>query len=199
MKASAPFVCALVLALNGQSSASSLGSGSPITFDFDALEVPRGDFFISNHMSSVYGSEVSTDGARTVNDDAAGDVYIATSIQLLNRGDFEITFEDVPIVGVQFEGHVIEATDGDDFSLTAYLGQAQVFSVVRTDGVEIFDSGWLDFGGPVDRMVISDDGRRDVGIDALTVMPVPEPAGLAWLALAAVSARRKRRYYSGIS
>ena len=164
-----------------------------ICFDFDSLAVPRGDLVISNYMTQTYGSDVSTDGARTIDDAAPGDVFIATSIQLLGRGDFVIRFEDAPIVGFQLEGHVINATPGDDFSLTAYLGLTQVFQFNRSGGIEVFDSGWNDFSGPVDRLVISDHGRVDVGIDQLCVMPVPEPASaMVWVALAVLTARKRR-------
>ena len=184
---------ALLLAPVSSAIGSTIGFGTPIAFDFDSLDVPRGDFVISNYMTSLYGSEVTTAGARTVNDEAAGDVFIATSIQLLDRGDFEVLFAEVPITGAQFEGHVIDATLGDDFSLKAFMGPTLVFSLVRSEGVEVFDSGWLDFGAAVDRLLISDSGRRDVGIDSLTVMAVPEPvSGLIWLAVAAVLLREPR-------
>jgi hypothetical protein len=151
---------------------------TPITFDFDTLQVPRGDFAISDYMSEVYGSAVSTDGARTVHEvSQASDIFIVTSLQLLNRGDFEILFESLPIIGAQFEGHVLDATIAEDFSFTAFNGETQVFRLERNTGLEErFDSGWLAFAGPVDRIVISDTGRRDVGIDDFVVQPVPEPA-----------------------
>jgi hypothetical protein len=150
---------------------------APITFDFNSLATPRGDFAISNYMSDVYGSGVSTDGARTVGERTdAADIFIATSLQLLGRGDFEIRFDTVPIIGAQFEGHIIDASSGEDFSFTAFNGTTQVLRVERNTGDEVFQSGWLAFPGPVDRIVISDNGRKDVGVDDLMVQPVPEPA-----------------------
>jgi hypothetical protein len=168
---------------------------APITFDFNSLATPRGDFAIGNYMSDIYGSGVSTDGARTVGERAdAADVFIATSLQLLGRGDFEIRFDAVPIIGAQFEGHIIDATVSEDFSLTAFNGATQVFRVERNTGEEVFQSGWLAFAGPADRIVISDSGRRDVGIDDLVVQPVPEPAaGLLLLIGGAALVRCRRR------
>ncbi len=167
-----------------------------VTFGFDSVEVPRGDFAISNYMTDVYGSAVSTDGARTVNGSGGlTDVFIATSLQLFQRGDFIIDFEETPITGAQFEGHVLDATQAEDFSFRAFAGDTQVFLFTRNTGEETFDSGWLEFPEPVDRVIISDSGRRDVGIDDFTVQPAPDPAtGMLLLAgLAFVSARRRGR------
>jgi hypothetical protein len=162
---------AAVLLLAGDARA-----GSTVTFDFDTLSPFRGDAFISGYMSNVYGSPVMTEGARTVADDFIdSDIFIATSIQFLGRGDFEITFGEVPIVGASFEGHVIDATVGDDFRFTAYFDAAEVFSFTRNDGAEVFEAGFFSFPGPANRLVISDTARKDVGIDNLTVQPVPEP------------------------
>lgn len=155
-----------------------LAGGVPgtVTFDFDELEARRGDFTISNYMSDVYGSEVSTDGARTTTEtDNDADLFIATSLQLLGRGDFVIEFRDVPIIAAQFEGHVLDATGGDDFRFRAFAGDEEVFVFTRNTGEETFDSEWLFFPEPVDRLIISDNGRRDVGLDDFVVQPVPEP------------------------
>jgi len=155
------------------------GGGLPptVTFNFDGLEIRRGDHTVSDYMTGLYGSEITTDGVRTLaerDDDA--DVFIATSLQLLNRGDFIIEFLDVPILGAEFEGHVIDATATDDFRFRAFHGDDEVFLFTRNTGEEVFSSGWLDFPEPVDRLMVSDSGRRDVGIDDFTVQPVPEPA-----------------------
>lgn len=146
------------------------------TFDFDALEVPRFAGAIEDYMTALYGSTVMVRDARTVHErDDETDVFIATSLQLLGRGDFVIEFPDAPIIGAQFEGHVIDATISEDFSFRGFHGSEEVFVFSRNVGEEIFDSGWLSFPEPVDRIVVSDTGRRDVGIDDLTVQAVPEP------------------------
>lgn len=177
----------LWLPIVGLLAASASAGGVPalVTFDFNSLDIRRGDSVISNYMTDVYGSDISTDGARSVaerDDDA--DIFIATSLQLLNRGDFIIEFLDVPILGARFEGHVIDATTSDDFRLRAFAGDDEVFLFTRNVGEEVFDSGWLDFTVPVDRLIISDSGRRDVGIDDFTVQPVPEPATIMLAAVA---------------
>jgi hypothetical protein len=159
-----------------------------ITFDFDSLAVPRFDTTISAAMTALYDSPVATDGARTVRESfIPNDVFIATALQLLGRTDFEIIFEEVPIVGLSFEGHVIDATPDDDFRLTAYHGTEVVLVYTRDDGSEVFESGWLALDQPADRLVVSDGGRVDVGVDNLCVEPVPEASSAALLLLGAAA------------
>ena len=169
--------------------------GTFVTFDFNALDSRDRSSAISDYMTATYGSTVSVTGARAFAEDTdASDIFIATSFQLFSRGDFEIVFEEVPILGVQFQGHVIDGTIGDDFSFTAFDGDIERLSFSRDDGVTVFDSGWIDFGGPVDRLVVTDGGRKDVGIDDLTVAVVPDPAtGLLLLAGACVGRVLRRR------
>ena len=60
---------------------------------------------ISRCMTAVYGSGVTTNGAR----DGRGVVHprrddehvCTTSLQLLNRGDFEVLFESMPIISAR--------------------------------------------------------------------------------------------------
>ena len=169
--------------------------GAFVTFDFNALDARDRSSAISDYMTAVYGSTISVTGARAFEEETnASDIFIATSFQLFNRGDFEIVFEEVSILGAQFQGHVIDGTVGDDFSFTAFDGDTERLSFSRDDGVTVFDSGWLDFGGPVDRLVVTDGGRRDVGIDDLIVEVVPDPAtGLMLLAGVCVGRVFRRR------
>ncbi len=170
-------------------------AGGTVLFDFDAVPERRGDFAISDYMTEAYGSTVSTDGARSVGEaSGAADIFIATSLQLLGRGDFVIEFADVPIIGAQFEGHVIDATSSEDFRFRGFHGDVEVFSFSRNVGEETFQSGWLAFDEPVDRIILSDSGRRDVGIDDFLVQPVPDPAtGLLVLAGVCAALTRRRR------
>ncbi len=160
--------------------ACSSASAQSYTFDFSSLENRDRDNPISDYMTAIYGSSVQTDGARVTDETSAPggvtDLFIATSLQLLNRGDFEIDFGAVPIISARFEGHVLDPTPGDDFHLRAFNGNVEVFAFSRDEGEETFDSGLLTFPSPVDRLVFSDSGRKDVGIDDLTVVVVPEPA-----------------------
>jgi hypothetical protein len=176
---------------------SSAAHAQLVTFDFNSLENRDRDRAISDYMTAVYGSPIETDGARVTNETAIPgvetDLFIATSLQLINRGDFIIDFLELPILGVQFVGHVLDPTIGDDFQMRAFNGDAEVFAMTRDSGVETFDSGWIPFTSPVDRLVFSDSGRKDVGIDDMTVQVVPEPvtAGLLLAGLAGLALRRR--------
>jgi hypothetical protein len=185
------------VALAGFGLFASAASAQTVTFDFNSLENRDRDNSISAYMTSVYGSAVDTDGARVTDETSipggVTDLFIATSLQLLNRGDFEIDFGSIPIISVQFTGHVLDPTVGEDFHMVAYNGEVEVHSLSRDGGEETFDSGLIQFITPVDRLVFSDSGRKDVGIDDLTVQVVPEPVtGMMMLAgLAALGARRR--------
>jgi len=171
-------------------------SAQNVEFNFDDLRLFEGPRAIGEYMTSAYGSTVSVDSARTTavwND--ADDRFIATSLQLFNRGDFEILFEETPIIGLQFEGYVIDATIGDDFTLTVFnddLELLTVGSVVRNEGEEVFQSDWETLPAPGNRIVVTDSGRKDVGIDDLIVQPVPDAAtGVLVLVGAAALLRRR--------
>lgn len=187
--------CSLVVALFS-AMAGTTATAQTITFDFNSLENRDRDNPISDYMSAVYGSPVATDGARVTDETSipggVTDLFIATSLQLLNRGDFEIDFGGVPIIGLQFTGHVLDPTIGEDFQMHAFNGNAEVHTLVRDSGEETFDSGWIAFSSPVDRLVFSDSGRKDVGVDDLTVQIVPEPVTAALL-LAGVAGAALRR------
>jgi len=169
-----------------------------VTFDFSGLSFFDHDAAVTSYMTDVYGSAISTNGVVSSNNRSDVGIgqqnfFIATSFQFYNRGDFEILFAETPIIGTEFEGHIIDATLGDDFRFWAYSGDEEVFFFSRNDGVEIFDSGWLAFDQPVDRIVISDSGRKDVGMDDLRVQIVPEPAtGLLLMGGACVAVLRRR-------
>jgi len=167
------------------------------TFDFNALGRFDGSRAISDYMTTEYGSPISVSGARATTDvNDSTNRFIATSIQLFNRGDFEILFQDTPISGLQFQGYVLDATPGEDFSMTLYNDNVQllvVTNVTRDNGQEMFQSDWIDLPLPANRIVVSDSGRKDVGIDNLVVRPVPEPATGALLLVGAVALIRRRR------
>lgn len=168
--------------------------GSVVEFDFDDLPNLRFSSAITDYMSEVYGSPITVEGARTYSEGLGGsDIFIGTSLQLIGRGDFEILFVETPITGVRFEGHVIDATFGDDFEFSAFSGVQLVETIARNDGVEVFNQDWVFFSEPVDRIIVSDTGRKDVGIDDFAVQVVPEPATLLLLASGFAFAGRRRR------
>ncbi len=156
-----------------------LAQAETVSFDFDALGRFDGPLRIGNYMTDLYGSSVTVETARAATDsDDASDRFIATSLQLFNRGDFEILFDEMPIVGLQFEGYVLDATPGDDFTLTAFADDALLLTVTveaRDSGEEVFQTEWFALPAAANRLVVSDTGRKDVGIDNLVVEPVPEP------------------------
>lgn len=168
-----------------------------VSFDFSGLGFFDHDAAVSAYMTEVYGSPISTSGALSSNDRSDVGIgqqnfFIATSFQFYSRGDFEILFQETPIVGAEFEAHIIDASFGDDFRFWAYAGDKEVCFFSRNDGVEIFDSGWLAFAQPVDRILISDSGRKDVGLDDLRVQVVPAPpTGLLLLSGSLLLARRR--------
>jgi hypothetical protein len=148
-----------------------------ITFDFNTLGWFQDDVTISAYMSALYEpgvpSSVTTDGAVS----APG--WIGTNLFAGLDKDFEISFNDVPIIGAQFIGYVLAPSEGADFTCEWYNGGDLVGALSRDNSFEVFDSGWLDFSGPVDRMRFSNAGVHDIAIDDLTVrradlhVPVP--------------------------
>ena len=193
MRGNSLMVCALGIVVLAASA-----RADSVTFDFNSLGRSDRALQISEYMTAVYGSGITTDGARVSDETTVlgetTDMFIATSLQLFNRVDFEVLFESMPIISARFEGHVLDRTLGDDFNFWAYSGNTEVLHFARDTGVETFDSGLLTFSQPVDRLVISDNGRKDVGIDDLTVVAVPDPAsGLLLLAGVGAFAARRRK------
>lgn len=187
----------IVCALLGWTAVPALGGGpapgSVVEFDFDALPNLRFSSAITDYMSEVYGSPITVEGARTYSEGFGGsDIFIGTSLQLIGRGDFEILFLETPITAARFEGHVLDATIGDDFEFKAFSGIQFVTSIQRNEGVEVFDQDWVYFSQPVDRIIVSDTGRKDVGIDDFAVQVVPEPATFLLLASGVAFAGRRR-------
>lgn len=168
-----------------------------VFFDFNTLGRFDGSRNISDYMTTEYGSSITVDGARASRDATDDtDMFIATSLQLLNRGDFEILFDETPIVGLQFEGYVLDATPGDDFTLRAFSDSDLLLTVevvARNFGEEVFQTEWFTLPTAANRLVVSDTGRKDVGIDDLVVQPVPEPATFALMLIGAGVVYAKRR------
>lgn len=176
--------------------AAAMAAAETVSFDFSALGRFDGPRNISAYMTELYGTSVTVDGARATTDaDDETDRLIATSLQLFDRGDFEILFDEIPIIGLQFEGYVLDATPGDDFVLTVFSDDTLLLTVAviaRDSGEEVFQSEWFALPAAANRIVVSDTGRKDVGIDDLIVEPVPEPVTVV-LMLVGVGAVYLRR------
>ncbi len=174
-----------------------MASADTVSFDFNALGRFDGPPRIGDYMTDVYGSSVTVETARATTDaDDTSDRLIATSLQLFNRGDFEILFDEIPIVGLQFEGYVLDATPGDDFTLTAFADDTLLLTVeviARDIGEEVFQTEWFALSSPANRLVVSDTGRKDVGIDDLVVEPVPEPITVVLMLVGAGAVYLRRR------
>jgi hypothetical protein len=116
-------------------------------------------------------------------------------------GDFEISFDVVPIVSIQAgsRGFIFTATLLADFTLSAYNSNFTASGGTRENpnsgalvtptvlsnlgaGVELVFPDII-FSQPVTLLVISDSGVNDVGIDDLTVTPIPEPSSLVLFSL----------------
>jgi len=178
--------------------AASAATAQTVSFDFDALGRFDGSRNISDYMTDLYGTSITVAGARATTDATdATDRFIATSLQLFNRGDFEILFDEMPIVGLQFEGYVLDATPGDDFTLRAFNDDTLLLIVevvARDNGEEVFQTEWFDLPSAANRLVVSDTGRKDVGLDDLIVQPVPEPATLALMLIGTGAIFLRRRH-----
>lgn len=174
-----------------------MASADTVSFDFNALGRFDGPSRIGDYMTDVYGSSVTVETARATTDaDDASDRLIATSLQLFNRGDFEILFDEMPIVGLQFEGYVLDATPGDDFTLTAFADDILLLTVeviARDTGEEVFQTEWFALPSPANRLVVTDTGRKDVGIDDLVVELVPEPVTVVLMLVGAGAVYLRRR------
>ncbi len=175
---------------------------------------------VSTYMSGVYGSQVTMTGAYSTNNTltapAPGVLWTGNASDYLRVGaglpptppftdkDFEISFDAVPIIGVQMLGYIFDEARGPtDFQIFAYDASygnrenpnpaALVFNQqfdVTANGTQVL-VGAPQFSRPVSLLVISNHGSFDVGIDDLTVT-IPEPTtALALLLLPFWSARRR--------
>lgn len=174
-----------------------MAAAETVSFDFNDLGRFDGPSRIGDYMTDLYGSSVTVETARATTDaDDASDRFIATSLQLFNRGDFEILFDEMPIIGLQFEGYVLDATPGDDFTLTVFSDDALLLTVhvvARDNGEEVFQTEWFSLSAAANRIVVSDTGRKDVGIDDLIVEPVPEPVTVVLMLVGAGAVYLRRR------
>jgi len=201
-------LCSLVLILGVS------GLASAALFDFEEIAAfnagsttPNStcsDWRISQYMTYVYGSKVSsTDSEIRNNTDAipfyppiwAGNDTNWMRNDSTDSMDFEILFEERPITAILGGvGYIFQATPGADLQLFAYgptynsnggtVEDPYAGALVAHrmydpgQGAEIV-FGEIDFGVPVSLLVFSNHGFHDIGIDNFEVLPsvnAPEPA-----------------------
>lgn len=175
-----------------------------ITFNFDALSPGDKDAAISQYMTDLYGSSVTTEDAIAGKMGSAG-IYLWTVGDLWGGytgydGNFDIFFNEVPITGIRFNGMLIDGDVGADFVLRAYSDGSVVETYVWPDASAVFDSGPITFSTSIDQVKFSNEGIHSLLVDNLSVvqaeaeghLPVPAaaPLALVGLAMAAVALRR---------
>jgi hypothetical protein len=172
-------LCAAVLALSLFGSAH--GAPTLFTFDDGALASGDGDIRVSLYMTVRHPPWVVVNGSQVHSGDGFGDdLYLWTRGQLLHPGDIQILLGD-PVAEVAFDWYVFDATEGADFTFVAYDGRGNIVHQATWDaGVDgtggTYSTGPL--GVPVYRLVFSDNHRHDIGIDNLSLMPVPVPGAI---------------------
>jgi hypothetical protein len=190
----------------------------PVTFDFNSVGPTNDDDTISTSMTDVYGSTVTADDVE-VQDNTDDPDWIGNSTKFLRSdsgADFEILFNDLPIVALlgTTRGYVFDETLGADFAILAYNSNwsasggdiespnpaalVDTFSVSGLSNNTEVDIPDIFFPQTVFLLVISNSGAEDVGIDDLSVTPVPEPStivlfGLGILGVLGYGYHRKRR------
>lgn len=180
-----------------------------ISFNFDdpSLSSSSGSSTISQYMTDIWGSSVTSSDGRIRQDSPSVDWgldgnttrYLSTDLQAGNGvalGDIEVSFDSAPIYGVRFDGFILDATAGADFTFEAFgaayglrelpSSSALVYSEsweFGVDGMPFDTGGWIYFNAPVTLLRFSDSGSYDVGFDNLQVLsrPVPLP-GAVWMA-----------------
>jgi hypothetical protein len=195
----------------------------PVTFNFDpsgsepALENTNNQTTIGNYMTYVYGDNTITVSGAEVRDNQDGDSpqwsgHGSNDNFMRNdtgSGSFSITFVDVPITSVEFLAYIFDTTGPVDFGLDVYDSSNNLVGFTYSGGTSPtatgtgylhwdrntgqFSSPLVSFNSPVTKLVFHDEGSEDIGIDNLTVTPIPEPATICLLGLGALSLLRRKR------
>ena len=168
------------------------------TFTFDPLSTGASNAAINNYMSTVYGSQVTTQSAHVYTGDGFNNTQYLTTKP--SPGYIDIWFTQ-PISSMSFQGYVFEATPGADFSYSAFDASNNLVDSASwnpgTGGQGSYSSGA--YGSPVTHLRFSNSGMHDIGIDNLVVtgkaIPAPGAMLLGSIGIAFTGWLRRRRAF----
>src|SRR3972149_10267020 len=143
-----------------------------VTFSFDTVGELAGSAAIETYMEGLYGSEITVTNATAGSLGALGpDRYIFDAGTSSHW--FTISFDAVPITSMTFDWI------GQADSFYAQADGTQVFSAVNPGAGTIWGLGQtVVFSGPVTTLRFHDGDNGWVGIDNLTVTPIPAPGAI---------------------
>lgn len=185
-------------------------AAAPILFDFDSIpdntNSKDGEDKIEDYMEAIYGSEITVAlGARAEDDKIEGrptGAYLGPDIFLINRWDktsisptlrdrIIITFEEVPITGLEFDWEIFPVTETgqnadltvkvtDIFDQTSTIFFNELLGPAKELGALGHES--FTFPTPVKTVQFIDWSGAPIGIDNLSLPNrVPLPGTLALL------------------
>jgi hypothetical protein len=204
-------------------------AAAPILFNFNSIpdntNSSSGEDMIEDYMEAIYGSEITVAlGARAEDDKIEGrptGAYLGPDIFLINRWNTTsisstlrdriiITFEVVPITGLEFDWEIFPVTQsGQNADLTVNVWTPQQL-VLEQPGTTIFfrellgpakEAGALGhesftFSTPVKMVQFIDWSDAPIGIDNLSLpnlVPLPGTLALLGAGLVAFGIGRVRR------
>ena len=199
-------------------------AAAPILFDFDTIpdntNSSSGEDMIEDYMEAIYGSEITVAlGARAEDDKIENrptGAYLGPDIFLINRWDktsisptlrdrIIITFEDVPITGLEFDWEIFPVTEsGQNADLTVMVtdifGQTNTifFHELLGPAKELGALGHesFTFSTPMKTVQFIDWSDAPIGIDNLSLpnrVPLPGTLALLGAGFVAFGVGRARR------